>query len=141
MRLGAKQTSSSAEGSCRRYFSSAHGENHSGSRSTNLLQPRSGERMQPMPYGMGSRNGIESSPEGAKDPGPLRAHARQQRQLPPLPLAIYICESNLAQPTKLCLHVQQLVRRIFRLHGETNTVQKFPVQPLKIGRASCRERV
>ena len=73
---------------------------------------------------------LKATPKGAKERGLLRAHARQQRQFPPLPLAIYICESNLAQPTKLCLHVQQLVRRIFRLHGETNTVQKFLVQPL-----------
>ena len=67
----------------------------------------------------------------------LLSHSRQQRQLPPLPLAIHIRKSNLPQPPELRLQVQQLVRRILRLDREADARQEILRAVVRVGEDTC----
>jgi len=58
----------------------------------------------------------------------LQTPSRQQRQFAPLPVAIDICETDLTQPTQLGLEIKQFVRRIFRVYGVSDRMQKLFVQ-------------
>src|ERR1017187_86543 len=52
----------------------------------------------------------------------------QQRQLPPLPMAIHIHKSNFPQPLKLRFEIQQLVRGIFGFARFADVRQELFVQ-------------
>ena len=59
---------------------------------------------------------------------PLRLYASQQRQLAPLPQAIYIGEANLTQPGELYGDACKLVRRVLIRRSRPQSAQKILVQ-------------
>jgi hypothetical protein len=64
--------------------------------------------------------------------------AREERPLPPLPVAVDIREADFAQPLQLCLDVQELVGTIFVLGADGDGIEKLPVRPRR-GRGDMLE--
>jgi hypothetical protein len=61
-------------------------------------------------------------------PFSLRLPADEERQFAPLPLAIDVDEPDRVEPIQLTLHIQQLVRRIFRTMFNSDCRQEFVVK-------------
>lgn len=59
----------------------------------------------------------------------LGPHTGQQRQFPPLPLAIHMRKADFAQPLDLRFRIQQFVRGVFRFYRESDAMKKFLMQP------------
>jgi hypothetical protein len=60
-----------------------------------------------------------------------RLHADEERHLEPLPVAVDVLETQLAQPTELGLDIQQAVGRVFVLERLPDRLEESEVQALR----------